>query len=588
MHPIHLRILAVAFVLASAPLAARFARAQEDPQQPDLPDIAPREVEIRGQLEISFPSLQRQPLIGFNPPPRLPEIPADRIPFIEDYKQESVDLPPSPLAPPSPPGLAGLETYPPTRVELDASAGRYFSRTIRGRAGIPLGTTEAFTARLNYAGLDSYTPFQREAPYNLFDGAVGLSTNRGTLNAGAEVGGFVDTYDLFGAIAGGGAGTLVPQPTRDGRGLETAAWLRTTSAAGTDAHLRVEFASSAYETDVFADEQVEEGPQHRASQRFGADGQVEFAAGVGRIGVDASFGRSSLDEALVANSASTSYDAAAYVRFPVANRLQLIAGARLMGFELEVPDGLDPATGVPDDETVIAPDVRLEMYLAHGAMLYVQNRPAIEQHDLIDLYEANPFLVAEPIVAPSVRTLEVEGGGRFFIGPVQVGLRGGYRDYPTFLFFEHAGLAEGYERGFSAARYDEATVVYGGGDLSIAIARGVQATLGATGRRGRLADDTVIPYFGSVVGNAMLSILFDRSKGLIQLTGTYESSRFRDRTKTRELGDFFDMDLLASYQVTPILKVLFAVDNISADRLERYDGYPLPPFVVRGGLGVRW
>ncbi|MDA0379276.1 MAG: hypothetical protein O2899_07270, partial [Bacteroidetes bacterium] len=38
-------------------------------QDAELPDLAPREVEITGDLTISFPTLRRQPIVGFNPPP---------------------------------------------------------------------------------------------------------------------------------------------------------------------------------------------------------------------------------------------------------------------------------------------------------------------------------------------------------------------------------------------------------------------------------------------------------------------------------------------------------------------------------------
>ena len=583
------RLTATLVLTSVLVLVPRAAQAQDGTEQPDLPDIAPREVEIRGQLEISFPSLQRQPLIGFNPPPRLPEIPANRRPFVEAYKQESVDLPPSPLSPPAPPGLPGLATYPPARLELDATGGRYFSRTVRGRANVPWGQGEVLTVRLDHSGLDSYTPFEEEAPYNLFDGSIGISTHRSTISAGAEVGGFADTYNLFGALTGAAAGGVVPHPTRDGRGLNAGAWLRAGSAAGTDGRLAVAFESAAFETDVFEDDSIDE-EFRRTSRHFSADGGVEFPAGVARLGVEGQFGRSLLDETTAANSGATAYDAAAYLRLPIADRMQLTAGARFIGFSLETEEGLDVDAGVPEDEQVIAPDVRVEMYLAHGAMLYVHNRPELTENDLGSMFEANPFLVAEPVVAPTIRSLELEGGGRFFAGPVQIGLRGGYRDYPNLLFFEHADASEtgSYERGFSAARYGEATVVYGGGDLSVSIARGVLATIGVTGRRGRLENDEPIPYFGTVLGNAMFSFAFDRSRGLVQLNGTYESSRVRDRAESRDLGDYFDLDVLATYNVTPAFKVLLAIDNISADRLERYDGYPQPSFVARAGVGVRW
>ncbi len=65
-------------------------------QDAALPDLAPRQVEITGDLTIAFPALRRQPIIGFNPPPRVPDISSSRLPFTEAYAQRSADLPPSP------------------------------------------------------------------------------------------------------------------------------------------------------------------------------------------------------------------------------------------------------------------------------------------------------------------------------------------------------------------------------------------------------------------------------------------------------------------------------------------------------------
>ena len=72
-----------------------------------LPDLAPREVEITGDLTIAFPTLRRQPIVGFNPPPRVPDIDSNRRPFTEAYGQASADLPPSPLQAPEPPSVLG-------------------------------------------------------------------------------------------------------------------------------------------------------------------------------------------------------------------------------------------------------------------------------------------------------------------------------------------------------------------------------------------------------------------------------------------------------------------------------------------------
>ena len=79
--------VALIVLLGASVLGTRDAAAQD----PALPNLAPQVVEITGDLSISFPSLSRQPLAGFNPPPRVPDIPASRIPYIDDYKQENAD-----------------------------------------------------------------------------------------------------------------------------------------------------------------------------------------------------------------------------------------------------------------------------------------------------------------------------------------------------------------------------------------------------------------------------------------------------------------------------------------------------------------
>ena len=60
-----------------------------------LPELAPREIEIRGEREIDLPALERQPLTGFASPPRVPTVPADHQPYVGSYQQTLDDLPES-------------------------------------------------------------------------------------------------------------------------------------------------------------------------------------------------------------------------------------------------------------------------------------------------------------------------------------------------------------------------------------------------------------------------------------------------------------------------------------------------------------
>ena len=77
------QLIAFLLVLAVATCAPRQSRAQEgeqDPARPTLPEIAPRDLEIRGRVNPTLPSLQRQPITSFDVPEAMFQVPASRRP----------------------------------------------------------------------------------------------------------------------------------------------------------------------------------------------------------------------------------------------------------------------------------------------------------------------------------------------------------------------------------------------------------------------------------------------------------------------------------------------------------------------------
>ena len=127
-------VLPLLFLLALSTPAETLAQA--DTTRTVLPDIAPREFEIRGPLEISFPSLRRQPLVGFNPPPRVPNISEGRRPYVETFREASSMLSSSTLDRPQPP--SALQAVDPAQGEVEVYAGRYYSRGARARVTLPV------------------------------------------------------------------------------------------------------------------------------------------------------------------------------------------------------------------------------------------------------------------------------------------------------------------------------------------------------------------------------------------------------------------------------------------------------------------
>lgn len=591
-----------ALVCALLLWAPTTAFAQEDPsKQPVLPDIAPRVVEIRGQLEISFPSLQRQPLIGFNPPPQVVPIPPDRKPWADAYKQAKADLPPSPLRPPQAPEVSPLKLRTPRNGEVEGSFGRYVSRLFRARTDWVVSPQAALYTRLDYRGTEGHQPDYLgteavDASFDALEGLVGLQTTTRGAVMGVEVDGFLNDFPLYAASLRLGAAAAGDAPGRRGQGLGSALWLRTQGATPLDGRLRLHYGQATYRTDYGDD--LDDPAYRRTERRLTADGALAAPLGEAtEARVEARAATAGLDAGGFVGNTTRLLDAMGGFHYRYGPSFDLAVGLRVLTFTSGAQHpGAEPSGAARG--TYVAPDLRLNFYPDNRVTFYVQNRPRLEFNTLADLFRQNPYLVNEPLVLPTVRTLNAEGGGEVFLGPAEVALRVGYLRSPNFLYFERATEAEagGYDHGFFVARYDRTEVLHVGGDVSVVLPAGLNASVGLTYRQGRLLDadadkpdaPDAIPNFAPLVGRAALSYAFLDNRGLVQLNGVFERARYRDRAQSRRLGDFFDLDVALSYNLSTALGVVVRAENLSAGYLERWDRYEQAPFVLMGGFRVLW
>ncbi|MGD8748154.1 MAG: hypothetical protein PVI44_06775 [Balneolaceae bacterium] len=93
-------------VTVAKPLAAQEKQANENSL---LPEIDPQDIEIRSQFKARFPGLRRQPILGFDPTPRVYQIDPNRTPFMETPEQVVANLPVSQLTRPTPPAYTPLD-----------------------------------------------------------------------------------------------------------------------------------------------------------------------------------------------------------------------------------------------------------------------------------------------------------------------------------------------------------------------------------------------------------------------------------------------------------------------------------------------
>lgn len=575
-----------------------FAQDDDDPNRPVLPDIAPRVFEIRGQLEIAMPSLERQPLIGFNPPPPVVPIPPDRHPFVESYKQESLDLPPSPLQPPQPPTVASLISRPPRNGLIEGAAGRYVSRMIRFRSEWPLSDPVAVYSGLDYNGSDGHEPFDNlenaRASFDALDALVGLQYVASSAAVGMEVDGFFNNYMLFGAEPSVGAGNFSDDPPdREGRGGGVTAWVRTQAASAFDLDARLRYGTTSYETQALASSgssQASLFDTRESSIEAEADLSIPFAPRQS-VQADGGFTGIGRDDDAPAETIRM-FDGGAGIKLTAGRGFELEALGRVMTFTAADHKELESGEFVGGGgDTYFSADVLVNLYPTEGLRLYAQNRPHAERHTLNSIYRTNPYLVDAPVVQPTIYTIDARGGAQFVRGLFEAGVYAGYKIAPNFLYFERASETDAYGYGSDliAGRYDEVAIMEIGGDVSINLTAGLNATVGMTVRDGELVDEEIeIPYFGPLRGYGSISYAFADGRAFVQATGHYESARYVDAVQSRRLGDFFDMDLEGSLDLTPSLGIVARMHNLSAGFLERWEGYPQSPFVLMGGVRVRW
>ncbi|MEL7833300.1 hypothetical protein [Fodinibius sp. Rm-B-1B1-1] len=103
------------------------AQQEQDTESSMLPEIDPQDIEIRSQFQARFPGLTRQPILGFDPNPRVYQIDPNRTPFMETQEQVLANLPVSQLSRPEPPEHMAFDYADPKNLFARLGFGSYAS-----------------------------------------------------------------------------------------------------------------------------------------------------------------------------------------------------------------------------------------------------------------------------------------------------------------------------------------------------------------------------------------------------------------------------------------------------------------------------
>lgn len=143
-------------LLLCIPATGTAQTTQSEADRSLLPEINPQDIEIRSEFRARFPGLRRQSILGFNPEPRVFQIDANRMPFIESRDDAVADVSVTELDRPEPPERFSLTT--PTRRNLyvRGGLGSYLSPEVEAFGFYELNEKSLLSSDINFSGSDGH------------------------------------------------------------------------------------------------------------------------------------------------------------------------------------------------------------------------------------------------------------------------------------------------------------------------------------------------------------------------------------------------------------------------------------------------
>ncbi|MBO6535684.1 MAG: hypothetical protein JJ966_05635 [Balneolaceae bacterium] len=142
-----------------------------NPQNTLLPEINPQDIEIRSEFRARFPGLRRQPILGFNPKPRVFQIDPNRMPFMESREQAVASIAITQLDRPEPPARSVLPTPSRTNVYLKGGFGSFITPEADAYFYQGLGSKSTLTGDFSLLTSDGHLDDQASG-FRFMDGDV--------------------------------------------------------------------------------------------------------------------------------------------------------------------------------------------------------------------------------------------------------------------------------------------------------------------------------------------------------------------------------------------------------------------------------
>lgn len=143
------------------------AQRQDTPENSLLPAIDPQDIEIRSEFKARFPGLSRQPILGFNPKPRVFTISPDRMPFMESPDEAVASIIVSQMSLPAAPPKRKIEMPARNTAYVRAGLGSFITPDVEAYALHRFTPGKIISGNVNFNASDGHLSNQASGYRNL-------------------------------------------------------------------------------------------------------------------------------------------------------------------------------------------------------------------------------------------------------------------------------------------------------------------------------------------------------------------------------------------------------------------------------------
>jgi len=542
-----------------------------NPQNSLLPEINPQDIEIRSEFRARFPGLRRQPILGFNPKPRVFQIDPNRMPFMETRDQAVANIAITQLDRPEPPARSIIQAPPRRNILLRAGFGSFTTPEASAYFFEGLNEKSALSGNIDFSASDGHLDNQLSG-FRFLDGDVRF-TSKINRELQTEVNlGFVNDFNRLYNLAPIYQDVIGSTARKEYSGLNGRVSVQQIKNALEG--ITGEIGFQLYNSEIDAGGTDLTG---KSNEQFISAGLTKYWPG---------------KRVYETFSISGNVTAGTYENSVSGSENMILAGVdgeykKLIDFNLHVSAKAGAA--------YVSDGISNRVYLAPEALVTYNLKDALilkggifgtpDINSLQDHYQTNRFLNTETVLRHSYQSggfaevaFQLIEGNRLYSGfKYSITKNYGYYDreietrigvdYP--LFYE--------------LKYERATdfEFYGGITQQLKPEQ-FWFDFRFYGRRPKLDSGGDIPFEERLGVNS--SISFKPTKALL-LRGWLDFVGSRQSPSTNEELDAFTVaSFSADYEITPRFGVYAKVLNILGQKYELWDGYEERPFQVFGGL----